>query len=90
MKTTKAVVSVHLESEIPKPSTKGEKKRLKDLKNPLEELVQDRQSSSEGQHPFVPITGCPIALLERVDDAQAALEIFPHAEFDFSLVSGGG
>lgn len=32
-------------------------------------------------------TGYPIALL---DDAQAALEILPRAEFDFSLVSEEG
>lgn len=60
---------------------------MRDLENPLRELVQDRQSSSEWQHPLAPITGCPMALLERVDDA---LEIFPCAEFDLSLVSGGG
>lgn len=39
---------------------------------------------------IVPTTGYPIALLEPVDDAQAALEILPHAEFDFSLVSEEG
>lgn len=54
MKTTKTVFSVHLESEIPKPSMKEEKKRLRDLENPLRELVQDRQSLSEWQHPLAP------------------------------------
>lgn len=90
MKTTKAVVSVHLRSVLAKPSMEEEEEKIERPGKPSEGACVEQVKLSEWEHPLAPTTGCSITLLESVDDAQTALEIFPCAEFDFSLVSGEG